>query len=162
LNRGESVAFCAFKASEKPVGWSEKAREGNCRWYGRLIELLKLLMQNHPKTCCRCGLRKPGMSKMRVIFAQATELLYLCSKINSIQIPDRYMAEENSLLDKLDGLKSRFEEISTLITDPSVIGDQGRYVKLSKEYKDLERLMNARTEYAALLRDQIIELRGEK
>jgi len=115
--------------------------------------LLKLLMQNHPKTCCRCGLRKPGMSKMRVIFAQATELLYLCSKINSIQIPDRYMAEENSLLDKLDGLKSRFEEISTLITDPSVIGDQGRYVKLSKEYKDLERLMNARTEYAALLRN---------
>jgi len=93
------------------------------------------------------------MSKMRVIFAQATELLYLCSKINSIQIPDRYMAEENSLLDKLDGLKSRFEEISTLITDPSVIGDQGRYVKLSKEYKDLERLMNARTEYAALLRN---------
>lgn len=63
------------------------------------------------------------------------------------------MAEENSLLDKLDGLKSRFEEISTLITDPSVIGDQGRYVKLSKEYKDLERLMNARTEYAALLRN---------
>ena len=115
--------------------------------------MLKLLMQNHPKTCCRCGLRKPGMSKMRVIFAQATELLYLCSKINSIQIPDRYMAEENSLLDKLDGLKSRFEEISTLITDPSVIGDQGRYVKLSKEYKDLERLMNARTEYAALLRN---------
>ena len=93
------------------------------------------------------------MSKMRVIFAQATELLYFCSKINSIQIPDRYMAEENSLLDKLDGLKSRFEEISTLITDPSVIGDQGRYVKLSKEYKDLERLMNARTEYAALLRN---------
>ncbi len=151
--QGEGAAFCAFKASEKPVGWLEKAREGHCRWYREGIELLKVLTRNHPKTGCRCGLPKPGMSKKRVIFVQATELLYFCSKINSIQIPDRYMAEENSLLDKLDGLKSRFEEISTLITDPSVIGDQGRYVKLSKEYKDLERLMNARTEYAALLRN---------
>lgn len=115
--------------------------------------MLKVLTGNHSETGCRCGLPKPYMSKKRPIFAQATELLYFCSKINSIQIPDRYMAEENSLLDKLDGLKSRFEEISTLITDPSVIGDQGRYVKLSKEYKDLERLMNARTEYAALLRN---------
>ena len=61
------------------------------------------------------------------------------------------MAEENSLLDKLDGLKSRFEEISTLITDPNVIADQGRYVKLSKEYKDLENLMQARDEYSRLL-----------
>ena len=110
-------------------------------------------MDVYLKTGCRCGLREPGMNKKRPIFAQATELLYFCSKINSIQIPDRYMAGENSLLDKLDGLKSRFEEISTLITDPSVIGDQGRYVKLSKEYKDLERLMSARTEYAALLRN---------
>ena len=63
------------------------------------------------------------------------------------------MTEETSLLDKLDGLKSRFEEISTLITDPSVIADQGRYVKLTKEYKDLERLMAARDEYAALLKN---------
>ncbi len=63
------------------------------------------------------------------------------------------MTEENSLLDKLDGLKSRFEEISTLITDPSVIADQGRYIKLSKEYKDLERLMAARKEYSTLLKD---------
>ena len=44
------------------------------------------------------------------------------------------MAENNSLLDKLDGLVSRFEEVSTLITDPSVIADQKRYVKLTKEY----------------------------
>ena len=31
------------------------------------------------------------------------------------------MAESNTLLDKLDGLVSRFEEVSTLITDPAVI-----------------------------------------
>ena len=47
------------------------------------------------------------------------------------------MAENNSLLEKLDGLQARFEEVSTLITDPSVIADQPRYVRLTKEYKDL-------------------------
>jgi peptide chain release factor 1 len=54
---------------------------------------------------------------------------------------------ENNILDKLDGIVSRFEEVSTLITDPNVIGDQKRYVKLTKEYKDLEAIVNARKEY---------------
>ena len=51
------------------------------------------------------------------------------------------------MLEKLEGLVSRFEEISTLITDPAVIADQKRYVKLTKEYKDLNGLMKARNEY---------------
>jgi peptide chain release factor 1 len=63
------------------------------------------------------------------------------------------MAENNTILDKLDGLMSRFEEVSTLITDPAVIADQRRYVKLTKEYKELEDLMNARKEYRELLKN---------
>ena len=61
------------------------------------------------------------------------------------------MAETTTLLEKLDGLVARFDEVSTLITDPAVIADQQRYVRLTKEYKDLEELMNARLEYANLL-----------
>ena len=57
----------------------------------------------------------------------------------------------NTLLDKLNGLVARFEEVSTLITDPNVIADQQRYVRLTKEYKELEDLMAARKEYANLL-----------
>ncbi len=57
----------------------------------------------------------------------------------------------NSLLEKLDGLTARFEEVSTLITDPSVIADQQRYVRLTKEYKELENLMTAKKEYEELL-----------
>ena len=53
------------------------------------------------------------------------------------------MPEKNSILEKLDGLEARFEEVSTLITDPDVISDQQRYVKLTKEYKDLGDIMNA-------------------
>ena len=55
------------------------------------------------------------------------------------------------ILDKLEGLVPRFEEVSTLITDPAVIADQKRYVKLTREYKNLEDLMKARKEYLGLL-----------
>ena len=61
------------------------------------------------------------------------------------------MADNSTILEKLDGLVARFEEISTLITDPAVIADQKRYVKLAKEYKDLDDLMKARKEYIQLL-----------
>ena len=61
------------------------------------------------------------------------------------------MADNSTILEKLDGLVARFEEISTLITDPSVIADQKRYVKLTKEYKELDDLMKARKEYIQLL-----------
>ena len=57
----------------------------------------------------------------------------------------------NTLLEKLDTLVARFEEVSTLITDPNVIADQQRYVRLTKEYKELEDLMAARKEYATLI-----------
>ena len=61
------------------------------------------------------------------------------------------MPENNSILDKLDGLEARFEEVSTLITDPDVIGDQARYVKLTREYKDLGDIMDASKRYIACL-----------
>ncbi|MGM9705068.1 MAG: peptide chain release factor 1 [Prevotella sp.] len=61
------------------------------------------------------------------------------------------MAEQNNILDKLDGLESRYEEVSTLITDPAVISDQPRFIKLTKEYKDLGDLMNARKRYIECL-----------
>lgn len=58
---------------------------------------------------------------------------------------------EISLLERLDGLDSRFAEISTLITDPEVISDRKRYVKLTKEYHDLEKIIEAKNKYAGLL-----------
>ncbi len=61
------------------------------------------------------------------------------------------MADNNNILMKLDGLEARYEEVATLITDPAVIADQQRYVKLTKEYKDLEDIMKLRKEYIACL-----------
>ncbi len=61
------------------------------------------------------------------------------------------MADNNSILDKLDGLVSRYEEVATLITDPNVIADQERYVKLTREYKELGDIMELRKKYIACL-----------
>lgn len=58
---------------------------------------------------------------------------------------------ENSLLDKLNHLVTRFEEIGTLITDPTIISDMKRFVKLNKEYRDLEEIVDARNEYKQAL-----------
>ena len=55
--------------------------------------------------------------------------------------------KENSLIDKLEHLVVRFEEVGTLISDPNVISDMKRYVKLNKEYSHLEKIVNARNEY---------------
>ena len=66
---------------------------------------------------------------------------------------------ENSLLDKLQHLVTRFEEIGTLITDPSVIADMDRYVKLNKEYSELQKIVDVRNEYKGAL-DSIAEAKS--
>ncbi|MDY2832869.1 MAG: peptide chain release factor 1 [Sodaliphilus pleomorphus] len=60
---------------------------------------------------------------------------------------------DSPLLQRLEGLDARFEEIKTLITDPSVIADQPRYVKLTKEYKHLEDLLKVANQYKKIIGD---------
>lgn len=57
----------------------------------------------------------------------------------------------STLLQKLEGLATRFEEVSTLITDPAVIADMKRFVKLNKEYRELEKINGARIKYEQLI-----------
>ena len=55
------------------------------------------------------------------------------------------------LLEKLEAIKLRFEDVSQQIIDPEVISDQKRYIQLNKEYKDLQPLMEAHKKYSNLL-----------
>ncbi|MFM1879076.1 MAG: hypothetical protein RLZZ241_1942 [Bacteroidota bacterium] len=55
------------------------------------------------------------------------------------------------MLDKLNIVKQRFDEISDLIIQPDVIADQKRYVQLNKEYKELRKLVEKREAYVQLL-----------
>lgn len=56
-----------------------------------------------------------------------------------------------SLIEKLDGLKRKFEEIAQLIVDPNVMSDMKRYIKLNKEYRDLEKIVAVRARYKGAL-----------
>ena len=58
---------------------------------------------------------------------------------------------ENAILSRLEGVRMRFEEVWQLITDPSVINDMSRYVKLNREYKQLEPVVMAMNTYRDIL-----------
>jgi peptide chain release factor 1 len=45
------------------------------------------------------------------------------------------------MLDKLQIVKQRFDEVSDLIIQPDIIADQKRYIQINKEYKDLSKVM---------------------
>ena len=55
------------------------------------------------------------------------------------------------ILSRLEGVHARFEEVAQLITDPEIISDMKRYVKLNKEYKQLEPVVEAYNSYRDLL-----------
>ena len=55
------------------------------------------------------------------------------------------------MLDRLQIVKQRFDEISDLIIQPAVIADQKRYVQLNQEYKNLKGLVAKREELVSLL-----------
>ena len=54
------------------------------------------------------------------------------------------------MIDKLNIVKQRFDEVSDLIIQPDILSDQKRYVQLNKEYKDLKALVAKRDQYLEL------------
>lgn len=58
---------------------------------------------------------------------------------------------ENAILAKLEGLRLKFDEVGQQITDPEVIADMKKYVKLNKEYRELEPLVEAYYEFKNIL-----------
>ncbi len=58
---------------------------------------------------------------------------------------------ENMILARLEGVKARFEEVGQLITDPSIIADMKKYVKLNREYKQLQPVIEAYENFRNLL-----------
>lgn len=51
------------------------------------------------------------------------------------------------ILNKIEGLEAKFHEVSLMITDPAVIADQARYVRLNRDYKDLEKVLASAEKY---------------
>ena len=57
------------------------------------------------------------------------------------------------MIEKLNIVKQRFDEVNDLIIQPQVIADQKRYIELNKEYKELKALMDQRKEYVTLVQN---------
>ena len=55
------------------------------------------------------------------------------------------------LLEKLKELYDRYYEIQEMMGDPEVIADRKRFVKLNKDYKDLEPIVKAYNDYSNIL-----------
>ena len=55
------------------------------------------------------------------------------------------------MIEKLEEIKDRFEEVGQLMVQPDVMSDMANFTKLSKEYKDLEKVVVVYKEYANLL-----------
>lgn len=55
------------------------------------------------------------------------------------------------MLNKLEAIKERFEEVGQLIVQPDAMADMKKYTKLSKEYKDLEKVVQKYNTYKNLL-----------
>ncbi len=55
------------------------------------------------------------------------------------------------MIEKLEAIKVRYEDIQTQMNDPSVMADMKRYIKLSKDYKELQPIMEAFELYKNIL-----------
>jgi len=57
----------------------------------------------------------------------------------------------NIILERLEGVKQRFIEVGDLLTQPDILSDMKKYVKLNKEYKDLQPVVEAFEKYRLAL-----------
>ena len=55
------------------------------------------------------------------------------------------------MLDKLEAIKQRFDDVGNLLIQPDVVSDIKKYKALNKEYKDLEKIVTEYQKYKTLL-----------
>src|ERR1039458_2967839 len=57
------------------------------------------------------------------------------------------------MLEKLEAIKARFEELGVALSNPEIVNDNRKYKQLSKEYRSLEQIVLVRNQYAKILED---------
>lgn len=58
---------------------------------------------------------------------------------------------DNMILERLEGVKQRFLEVGDLLTQQEILSDMKKYIKLNKEYKDLQPIIEAYERYKLTL-----------
>ena len=57
------------------------------------------------------------------------------------------------MLDKLEAIKARFDQLGVALTNPAIVNDNKKFTATSKEYRSLEKIVNAYNDYRKLLSD---------
>lgn len=57
------------------------------------------------------------------------------------------------MLDKLEAIKAKFDDLGVALTNPEIIGDNRKFGQLSKEYRSLEKIVHAYNDYKKVLDD---------
>ena len=65
---------------------------------------------------------------------------------------------DNDILNRLDGLKLKYEDIARRMTDPEIIGDMKKFVAMNKEYKEMQPIIEVSERYRKIIGD----IRGAK
>ncbi len=55
------------------------------------------------------------------------------------------------MIDKLDAIKARFDQVGVALTNPEIISNQKEFGRMSKEYKSLEKIIIPFEEYKSVL-----------
>jgi len=57
------------------------------------------------------------------------------------------------MIDKLEAIRARFDQLGVALTNPSIVNDNRKFTSTSKEYRSLEKIVNAYNEYKKILDD---------
>ena len=57
------------------------------------------------------------------------------------------------MLDKLEAIKARFDQVGIALTNPEIINDQKQFGAYSKEYRSLEKIVQPYEKYVRVLSD---------
>jgi peptide chain release factor 1 len=57
------------------------------------------------------------------------------------------------MLDKLEAIKARFDQLGVSLTNPEIVGNNRKFAETSKEYRGLEKIVQAYQEYRKILED---------
>jgi len=57
------------------------------------------------------------------------------------------------MLDKLEAIRGRFEQLGLALTNPEIVNNNKRFAETSKEYRSLEKIVNAYNDYKKILDD---------
>jgi peptide chain release factor 1 len=55
------------------------------------------------------------------------------------------------MIDKLEAIRARFEDLGVALTNPSIVNDNRKFTQLSKEYRNLETIVKAYSDYKQIL-----------